>query len=160
MFSAFVRTLCLVLTTSLAAQPVVDLLLEEESASLAMLSDFIGKPVSVGERVLRIAALTDVEVEAWLPVADAIAVPPDAPVLLYLNASPLEPVPARLRYLAHEAVQRPDGLYAYRVRATLAAPTTHRVGLKGTAKIQGDWVPAGYWVMRRPIATLRSTLGL
>ena len=31
----------------LASQPVVDLLLEEESASLAMLSDFIGKPVSV-----------------------------------------------------------------------------------------------------------------
>jgi ribonuclease G len=30
----------------LAAQPVVDLLLEEESAALAMLSDFIGKPVS------------------------------------------------------------------------------------------------------------------
>ena len=123
-------------------------------------TEWIGKPVSVGERVLRIAALTDVEVEAWLPVADAIALPPDAPVLLYLNASPLEPVPARLRYLAHEAVQRPDGLYAYRVRATLEAPTAHRVGLKGTAKIQGDWVPAGYWVMRRPIATLRSTLGL
>jgi len=31
----------------LAAQPVIDLLLEEESGSLAMLSDFIGKPVSV-----------------------------------------------------------------------------------------------------------------
>jgi len=31
----------------LAAQGVIDLLLEEESASLAMLSDFIGKPVSV-----------------------------------------------------------------------------------------------------------------
>ena len=31
----------------IAAQPVIDLLLEEESASLAMLSDFIGKPVSV-----------------------------------------------------------------------------------------------------------------
>jgi ribonuclease G len=31
----------------LAAQPVVDLLLDEESSSLAMLSDFIGKPVSV-----------------------------------------------------------------------------------------------------------------
>jgi ribonuclease G len=31
----------------LAAQRVVDLLLDEESASLAMLSDFIGKPVSV-----------------------------------------------------------------------------------------------------------------
>jgi len=30
----------------LAAQPVVDLLMEEESGALAMLSDFIGKPVS------------------------------------------------------------------------------------------------------------------
>jgi ribonuclease G len=31
----------------IAAQPVIDLLLEDESSSLAMLSDFIGKPVSV-----------------------------------------------------------------------------------------------------------------
>jgi ribonuclease G len=31
----------------LAAQPVIDLLLEDESNSLAMLSDFIGKPISV-----------------------------------------------------------------------------------------------------------------
>ena len=31
----------------LASQPVFDLFHEEESASLAMLSDFIGKPVSV-----------------------------------------------------------------------------------------------------------------
>jgi ribonuclease G len=31
----------------IAAQPVIDLLLEDESASLAMLSDFIGKPISV-----------------------------------------------------------------------------------------------------------------
>ncbi len=31
----------------LAAQPVIDLLLEDESSSLAMLSDFIGKPISV-----------------------------------------------------------------------------------------------------------------
>jgi len=31
----------------IAAQPVIDLLLEDESSSLAMLSDFIGKPISV-----------------------------------------------------------------------------------------------------------------
>ena len=31
----------------LASQPVIDLFLEEESQSLAMLSDFIGKPVSM-----------------------------------------------------------------------------------------------------------------
>ena len=31
----------------LASQPVIDLFLEEESAALAMLSDFIGKPISM-----------------------------------------------------------------------------------------------------------------
>jgi ribonuclease G len=31
----------------LAAQPVVDMFLEEESQSLAMLSDFIGRPISM-----------------------------------------------------------------------------------------------------------------
>ena len=123
-------------------------------------TEWIGKPVSVGERILRIAATGDVEVEAWLPLADAIALEQGAPLQLYLNARPLEPVSARLRYMAHDAVQRPDGTYAYRVRATLDAPTDHRVGLKGTAKLQGEHVPAIWWVMRRPVATLRSTLGL
>jgi hypothetical protein len=123
-------------------------------------TEWIGKPVSVGERILRIAAPSDVEVEAWLPIADAIELPPGAPVRLYLNASPLAPVTARLRYLAHDAVQRPDGSYGYRVRASLDEPTHHRVGLKGTAKIQGAWVPALYWALRRPLATLRSTAGL
>lgn len=123
-------------------------------------TEWIGRPVSVGERILRIAATGDVEVEAWLPLADAIALEPGAPVKLYLNARPLEPVSASLRYMAHEAAPRPDGTFAYRVRATLDEATAHRVGLKGTAKLQGETVPAAWWVMRRPVATLRSALGL
>lgn len=122
-------------------------------------TEWIGRPVSVGERILRIAATGDVEVEAWLPLADAIALEPGAPVKLYLNARPLEPVSASLRYMAHEAAPRPDGTFAYRVRATLDEATAHRVGLKGTAKLQGETVPAAWWVMRRPVATLRSALG-
>lgn len=123
-------------------------------------SEWIGKPVSVGERIMRIAVPGDAEVEAWLPLADAIPLATGAGVSLYLNASPLWPVTARLRYQAHDAVQRPDGSYAYRVRATLQASTDHRVGLKGTAKLYGGWVPLSYWVLRRPWAALRSTLGV
>lgn len=121
--------------------------------------DWIGKPVATGERILRIAALDDVEVEAWVPLADAIALQAGDRVSLYLSASPLSPVSARLRYMSHDAVQRPDGSFAYRARATLEASTSHRVGLKGTAKLQGDWVPLVYWVMRRPLATARAYLG-
>lgn len=122
-------------------------------------SEWIGKPVAVGERIMRIAALDDIEVEAWLPLGDAVALAPDTAVTLYLNASPLAPVDAQVRYQAHDAVQRPDGGYAYRVRATLAEPTAHRVGLKGTAKLHGGWVPLAYWMLRRPWAWLRTTTG-
>lgn len=123
-------------------------------------NEWIGRPVTVGERILRIAAPGDVEVEAWVPLADAISLDTDSPVKLYLNASPMSPVAAQLRYMAHDAVQRPDGSYAYRVRAVLLAPTDHRVGLKGTAKLQGERVSLLYWMLRRPLATVRGTLGI
>lgn len=123
-------------------------------------SEWIGRPVTVGERILRIAVPGDVEVEAWLPLADGVPLAPGSRVRLYLNASPLDPVGARVTTMAHEAVQRPDGTYAYRVRATLDEPTVHRVGLKGTAKLDGERVALGYWMLRRPLAWLRTTLGV
>ena len=122
-------------------------------------SEWIGKPVSVGERVMRIAVPGDVEVEAWVPLADAIPLPDQAGVSLYLNASPFAPVEAAVRYFAHEAVERPDGQHAYRLRARLSASTEHRVGLKGTARIQGRWVPLAYWMLRRPLAGMRAWVG-
>ena len=122
-------------------------------------SEWIGKPVTTGERIMRIAVPDDVEVEAWLAVGDAVPLPVGAPVSLYLNASPLFSVSARLRYVAHDAVQRPDGSYAYRVRASLEGKTEHRVGLKGTAKLSGQWVPLVYWVLRRPVAGIRQMVG-
>ncbi len=121
-------------------------------------SEWIGRPVTVGERILRVAALDAIEVEAWVGVADAIPLPPDASVSLHLNADPLAPVRARLRYLAHDAIERPDGSYAYRLRATLTEPTAHRVGLKGNVRVSGEWVPLGYWLLRRPWASVRSVL--
>jgi multidrug efflux pump subunit AcrA (membrane-fusion protein) len=123
-------------------------------------SEWLGRPVATGERIMRIAAPGDVEVEAWLPVGDAIDLAPGAPLTLYLASAPFEPVDARLRYLAYEAQARPDGSYAYRVRAALAGATARRVGLKGTARLAGSWVPMAYWMLRRPLAMVRQALGL
>lgn len=123
-------------------------------------SEWIGRPVTVGERILRLADPTDVEIEVWLPLADAVALENGSGVTLYLNASPLSPVSAQLRYMAHDAVQRPDGNYAYRIRAALDSATPHRVGLKGTAKLHGGWVSLAYWVLRRPLASLRTLVGI
>lgn len=123
-------------------------------------TELIGKPVQTGERIMRIAAPGDVEIEAWLALGDAIPLPSKATVTLYLASSPLSAVPASLRYVAHDAVARPNGVFAYRVRARLDDVTHQRVGLKGTAKLSGRWVPLVYWVLRRPLATVRQTLGI
>lgn len=122
-------------------------------------SEWIGRPVATGERIMRIATPREVEVEAWLALGDAIPLEAGAPTSLYLSASPLQPVLAKVRYVSYEAMLRPDGSYAYRVRATLDAATEHRVGLKGTAKLSGRWVPAAFWILRRPLAAIRQTLG-
>jgi hypothetical protein len=123
-------------------------------------SEWIGRSVMAGQRILRLAEPDDKEVEAWLPVGDAIVLPPEAPARLYLSASPLSPVAAATRYVGYEAQRRPDGEYAYRVRAKLASPTEHRVGLKGTVRLSGQRLPLAYWVMRRPIAAARAYLAL
>ncbi|ARP84673.1 secretion protein HylD [Bordetella genomosp. 8] len=123
-------------------------------------SEWIGKPVQTGERIMRIAAPDDVEVEAWLPIGDAIPLKSEAMVELYLASAPLDSVSARLRYVAHDAVPRPDGSYAYRVRARIDGAAGQRVGLKGTAKLVGDRVPLVYWMLRRPLATIRQHVGL
>ncbi|RYY94845.1 MAG: HlyD family secretion protein, partial [Comamonadaceae bacterium] len=123
-------------------------------------TEWVGKPVAVGERVMSVADAHEVEIEAWLSPSDAIELPPGSAVQLYLNSRPLSPVAGTLRYAAHEAVPRPDGSYAYRVRAVLPEGSdAARVGLKGTAKLSGGRVAAIYWVLRRPIASLRQMTG-
>jgi len=123
-------------------------------------SEWIGRPVQTGERVMRIARPQEVEIEAWIPIGDAIPLPAQASVSLYLASSPFAAIPGKLRYLNHDASPRPEGSYAYRARATLDAPTAQRIGLKGTAKLQAGWVPLAYWMLRRPLASIRQFLAL
>lgn len=118
-------------------------------------AEWVGRPVQTGERILQIASPSDVEIEAWVPVGDAIPLDVGSAVNLYLAAAPLESLSGTLRYLSHRAVPRPDGTYAYRARARLASPGGQRIGLKGTAKLYGGWVPLGYWMLRRPLASIR-----
>lgn len=121
--------------------------------------EWIGRPVNVGEKVLAVADPTQVEVEAWLAPADLIELEPGRPVTLFLNTDPLAPVSAKLSYVAFEATLQPDGLLAHRVRATIADEARPRIGLKGTARLDGDRVVLVYWLFRRPMAVVRQFLG-
>ena len=124
-------------------------------------TEWAGRPVVTGERVMVVADAHAVEIEAWLSPSDAIPLPDGARATLHLNADPLHPVAGTLRYISHEAIARPDGTYAYRVRASLANDGRQpRVGLKGTAKLEGERVTLAYWMLRRPLAAVRAWLGI
>ena len=124
-------------------------------------SEWIGKPVAAGERVMIIANEYDIEIEAWISINNAIELPPQAKVTFYLNTSPLSPIEGTLKSIGYEAIQRPDSTYAYRLRADVTSKNLNqRIGLKGTAKVSGRYVPLAYWVFRKPLAIARQFLGL
>ena len=130
-------------------------------ALLDDLSEWIGRPVAIGERVLAIADERDTELEGWLAPADMIELPPDSPATLFLNVDPIHPIHAKLRYVAYESVLLPDATLAHRLRATITdTGEKPRLGLKGTIRLDSHRVPLVYWLFRRPWAVIRQTIGI
>nr|CAX83997.1 Membrane-fusion protein [uncultured bacterium] len=124
-------------------------------------SEWAGRPVAVGEKVVAVADPGDVEMEAWLSPADVIELEGGGPAMLFLNTDPLSPLGARLEYVAFEATLLPDGTLGHRVRAAFEKSEDRpRLGLKGTARLDGRRVALAYWLLRRPLAAVRRTLGL
>jgi Biotin-lipoyl like/HlyD family secretion protein len=124
-------------------------------------NDWIGKPVSIGERILIVADPREAEMEIHVAVSDAIAVAEGNDVSLFLNVDPQNPVAGKLSYASYQANPTPDGSLAYRLKADFGdegAPV--RIGLKGVAKVYGEPATLFYYVMRRPLAGLRQRLGL
>lgn len=123
-------------------------------------NDWLGKPVVTGERVAQLAQPNDLGVLMWLAVGDAINLEAGAAMRVYLQVSPLSPLSAELVQTSYQAVLSPDGVAAYRIRGKLAAGSEARIGLRGVAKVYGDWRPLLYWMLRRPLGTARQWLGI
>ena len=124
-------------------------------------NDWLGRPVQTGERVMQLAQPSDAGILVWLSVSDAINLDMGAPVRLFLHTEPLDPRAAHLIEASYQASLSPDGAASYRLRARFEAGTTlPRLGLRGTARISGQWVMLGYYLFRRPFATLREWTGL
>ena len=122
--------------------------------------DWLGRPVSTGERIMLLANPEKPGVLVHLPVADAIALDVGAPIKVFLTVMPLSPLAAKITETSYQAVLSPEGVASYRLRAAFddGGPAA-RIGLRGTAKIYGGQVFMGYYLLRRPLATLREWSG-
>lgn len=131
-------------------------------AVFGAVDDWLGRPVVTGERIVQMANPASAGVLIYLPVADALVLEENAPVKLFLTVRPLSPLLAHIAETSYQASLSPDNVASYRLRATLDAPANRddaRIGLRGTAKISGGWVPLAYYLLRRPLATLRAWSG-
>lgn len=129
-------------------------------AVFADVNDWQGRALSAGERVLTLADPARVELQVWLPVAEAFDLRPDASVTLYPNGALLQSWDGTLSSAAYRAEPTPEGVLAYRLKVRLdPGQPVPRLGLMGTAKLRGERVPLAYYVLRRPLAAARQWLG-
>lgn len=125
-------------------------------------NDWLGRPVATGERIMLLADPARPGILIHLPVAEAVALETGAPVKLFLTVMPLSPYAGQLIETSYQATPSPDQIASYRLRAAFepgAVDERLRIGLRGTAKISGRWVVLGYYLLRRPLATLREWSG-
>ncbi|MDU9033589.1 HlyD family efflux transporter periplasmic adaptor subunit [Pseudomonas corrugata] len=133
-----------------------------ERDGIAVFADverWLGKPVQTGERLMEIADPSQAELRIELAVGDAITLAPGAQVALFLDSDPLQRHLAWLERSAYEAQPTAAGQLAYRLDARFDAAAP-RIGLRGTAKIFGDRAPLALYLLRRPLAGLRQSVGL
>jgi hypothetical protein len=124
-------------------------------------NDWIGKPVTTGERIMELADPQRPAIRIDLPVADAITLDVGAPVKLYLTVHPLSAYEGKVIETSYQSLVTPDQVVAYRLRAAFDGGVDGaRIGLRGTAKLFGPRVALGYFVFRRPLSSLRARLGL
>ncbi len=120
-----------------------------------------GRPVSTGERIMRIADPKKVKMTINLPVSDAIVLEEGAHVEFYLDSDPLNPVEAKLESASFHATPDASGSLSYKVKAKFAdEESVPRIGLRGTAQVYGENVKLIYFLFRKPLATIRQWTGL
>jgi multidrug efflux pump subunit AcrA (membrane-fusion protein) len=124
-------------------------------------SDWIGKPVRTGEKIMEVAQPKLIEYRLDLAVHDSVSLSQGGYVKLFFDADPLNPRVGSVTETSYHATEKPGGLLAYTVRV---APNddgkTERIGLRGTAQISGEQVSLGFYLFRRPIAALRQYFGI
>lgn len=119
-------------------------------------NDWLGKPVTQGEKILAVADPQSVELEIRLPMDDLIELAAGNEVLFFSNVTPHQPLSASLSYFSYRASLTPAQVMAYRLKAQFTQPTDlPRLGYRGMAKLYGTRQPFILWLLRKPIRTVR-----
>jgi multidrug resistance efflux pump len=123
-------------------------------------SEWIGKPVALGERIMVVASPARTQLQIEVPAASVVSFEPGSEVVFFSNLSPDQPVYGKLSFASYSSTIAADGVMSYAFRASLDPGPALRLGLKGTAKIYGPRRALVLWLLRRPLTVAREWLSI
>lgn len=123
-------------------------------------SDWVGRPVRTGERIMEIGSPQETEIKVEVPVSDAITLAKGGAVALFLDGDPLTAVRARITRANYRPTPNGENQLVYPVHAEFIDGQPRRIGLRGVARVSANDVPLGFYLFRRPIASLRQRFGI
>jgi len=119
-------------------------------------NDWLGRPVTQGEKILAIANPQTIDLEIRLPMDDLIELQAGDSVQFFSNVSPHQPLQAKLTYFSYRTSPTPADVMAYRLKAEFTEGSElPRLGYHGIAKLYGTRRPFLLWLLRKPLRTAR-----
>jgi multidrug resistance efflux pump len=123
--------------------------------------ELIGRPVSTGQKVMEIADPLQTHFRLNVLADDALVLKVGAQVRIFMDSDPLNPLSATLVRAMPMARVNESGVLSFRAEAELErGGTMPPLGHRGTAQISGDKVSLAFFLLRRPISTVRQRFGL
>jgi hypothetical protein len=122
--------------------------------------DWIGQPVQTGERILSVANIHDLKLKINLPVTERIPLQVGNEGDFFVTGQ-LRAISVKITLLGYNAKLTPNKILAYEMEANfVSTKDLPQIGSQGTVKLYGGRVPLFYYLIRRPLQSMRKTLGI
>jgi hypothetical protein len=123
-------------------------------------SDWIGRPVKTGERIMEIGDPANTELKIEVPVSDALTLTEGGSVALFLDGDPLTAIRGKITRANYRPTPNSETTLVYKVHANFEDGQPRRIGLRGIARVSSHDVSLAFYLFRRPIAALRQRFGI
>lgn len=122
--------------------------------------DWVGQPVRTGERILVVTDPHKVELKIMLPITNVIELQIGSDGDFYLYGG-LKSVPVQIKTLGYNAKLMPNKILSYELSADFTDnDNLPQLGVQGTVRLYGKHVPLIYYLLRRPIQSIRQSFGI
>ena len=120
-----------------------------------------GKPVKIGEKIMFIADPNKTKVRIYIPESDNVVLKLPTEIKVFLNPYPETTLHAKLTYISQETIITETHIPSFIGEAKWdQQDPIIKLGLKGNAVISGENVSVLYYILRKPIESVRKFLGI